>query len=186
MSGSDRLVSRQAASVRKNPYLFGSILCIFLSAAAVLAGCASSPAMATIPFIPLERTVTRPAQAATHTSTAEPAVTEPTATPSAAFSQTQAGYMNIDFSQVKILQGGFLSGFRYFVSFKFPVDVQGEYHALVDRNKEYTCTVLPDYPDRLYCSGPLVVVYNWADIDLYAEDIEEPVFSGEFFVPRIP
>ena len=139
---------------------------------------------ATIPFIPLERTATSPVTPGLP-ATASAGVPTATITPTPAPSLTPTPYMEVDFSQVEITQGGFLSDLRYFVTFGFQDEVKGEYHAVVDQNKDYKCVVLPDYADRLYCSGPLVGVYNWADIDLYADGIEQPVWSGEFFIPQM-
>ncbi len=127
----------------------------------------------------------------TSTEETAPSVTPsiPPHTPEAAFtftpapSKTATPYENIDFSKVELSFGGFLSHWRYFITFKFPEEVRGEYYALVDENKEYHCEVLPQYPTRLYCNGPLVIVYNWANIELFAQGGEEPLFSGRFFIP---
>ena len=134
-------------------------------------------------IIPTDEPVTR---TPFHTPTPIPTRTfTPTFTATAANTPTATPYANLDYSQLEISFGGFLSHWRYFVVFQFPDAVEGNYYAIVDRNKDYKCEVLPDYPDRLYCIGPLVIVYNWAEIDLYAEGIQEPIYSGEFFVPLL-
>lgn len=166
-------------------------LCLAVLVIPLLASCIGAPA-ASIPFIPLDRTATRPASATDSLGQAIESVTQTAAAPPVPSithtpqpSLTPTPYMGIDFSQVELFQGGFLSELRYFVSFRFPEEVRGEYRAVVDRNKDYNCVVLPDYRDRLYCSGPLVAVENWADIDLYAGDGQQPVWSGEFYVPEM-
>ena len=76
---------------------------------------------------------------------------------------------------------------EYFVALKFPTPVPaGNFYALVDKNKEYRCSILPEYPDRLYCYGPQVRVYDWADFDLYVEGIETPLLQTRFFSEMIP
>jgi hypothetical protein len=180
-------MTKQKRTVKRRLLMTGRSLWLLALLLPILTACAVAP-VATIPFIPLERTATSPADAAAslpadagkQTATARPA---PSDTPEP--QRTPTPYMGIDFSQVQLYQGGFLSDFRYFVSFKFPEDVRGEYHVLVNDNKDYACVVLPDYPSRLYCSGPLVAVNNRVEIELYAGEVEQPVWSGEFFVPEM-
>lgn len=159
-------------------------VCLLLLLVPALAGCGLTQTAATIPFIPLERTAT-PRITPGLPATASALATAASDTPTPAPTQSATPYMGVDFSLVELTQGGFLSDLRYFVTFEFPDPVEGEYRAVVDQNKDYKCVVLPDYLNRLYCSGPLVRVYNWADIDLYADGIDQPVWSGKFFIPQM-
>ncbi len=145
----------------------------------LLSACAAET-VTTIPLIPLTNS---PEATATQNLIPSASPTPEIVTLTPAISPTVTPYQNIDFSQVELSFGGFLSHWRYFITFKFPEEVRGEYYALVDKNKEYRCEVLPQYPNRLYCNGPLVIVYNWAEIELFAIGSEEPLISGQFFVP---
>jgi hypothetical protein len=123
-----------------------------------------------------------------------------TATPKPTLTSTP--YKNIDFSQVEIGFGGFLSEWRYFITLDFTEPVRGEYYALVDRNKPYQCEVRDSSPNRLYCSGPLTALSSWTSVELYALDDASispaeaatqsaaaggtaPVLTGRFFVPPL-
>ena len=132
----------------------------------------------------------------------------PTRTPTVAATATQrpsatsTPYENIDFSQVEIGFGGFLSEWRYFITLDFPEPVRGQYYALVDRNKPYQCEVRVETPTRLYCSGPLTALSSWTSVDLYVLDDPAldpaeaatqssaaggvaPVLTSRFFVPPL-
>jgi len=185
---------RSYANVR---LLLISILVSFLLSI-LFGACVVGPGQPTIPFIPLERSATPPIQpGSSPTTQTVPAALTPTTAPEAATTSSSANSAtaspeailtatgNSDFSEVKLSFGGFLSDYRYFVAFTFPEPVQGEYYALVDENKTYDCQVRTEYPNRLYCSGPLVASNNWAQIDLYQGDNRQPVWSGQFFVPLL-
>lgn len=162
---------------------------------ALLVACAPETSTP-ISFIPLASSPVPCEETCTPLPSRTPTITStPTPMPSA----TPTPYENIDFSQVEIGFGGFLPGWRYFITFDFPQAVSGSYFAVVDRNKPYTCEVRSSAPNRLYCNGPLSAIYNWASVELYAlEETDysapeaatqiavqavEPLMTGEFFVP---
>lgn len=157
------------------------ILGIVLLAFAV-AGCEGEPLASTAasPVPTATRRLTRTVTPTlSPTSTLTPTLTMvPSMTPSANLTPPFA------YGKIKIYTQGHLQGYRYFVAFKFPEKVQVEYHAIVDKNKPYRCEVLPKYPDRLYCSGPLVGILIYATIDLYAKDRDTPIFTTRFFIPE--
>lgn len=120
----------------------------------------------------------------TATSTATPPPAPPTPTP------TVTG----TFMQASVYGVSRLSGRRLLVSITVPV--AESYPAVLSR--PYTavvgpstlvCEVLPQYPDRLYCSGPDPYV-NYkpeaAELALFAADQAGPVFVTEFSIPALP
>ena len=79
---------------------------------------------------------------------------------------------------------GFLPKWRYFFAVKVPSDtIEGEYYAIVDRNKEYSCEILAAYPNRLYCTGPLSAANDFIDYVIFEKDTDLKVFEGSIFVP---
>ncbi|NPV85297.1 MAG: hypothetical protein HPY45_04740 [Anaerolineae bacterium] len=150
--------------------------------ALAFAGCVGKSPAPTATFV--APTVTRrPTRTVTPTLsptlTLTPTLTAlPSPTPSASLTPPFA------YDKIKVYTQGHLQGYRYFVAFKFPQKVEGEYHAIVDKNKPYRCEVLSRYPDRLYCSGPLVGILIYATIDLYAKDRDTPIFTTRFFIPE--
>jgi hypothetical protein len=104
-----------------------------------------------------------------------------TAIPNTPLPPTQPA--EIDPGQVKLYTQGFLPRFNYFFVFEFPKEIKGEYHAVVDINKDYTCDTYPKHPERLYCWGPLVRLLDYTQVALYASGMSEPLFDGKVFIP---
>jgi len=108
----------------------------------------------------------------------------PTLTTVPTLSPTPTPYAGVDFSKVEVAFGGFLPDYRYFIALRFPEDVVGQYYALVGSNAlEYTCEVLPEYTNRLYCSGPLAGLNKYVTIMLFSAETNDLVFTGEIFIP---
>jgi hypothetical protein len=108
----------------------------------------------------------------------------PTATILPTLTPTATPYAGVDFSKVAVAFGGFLSGYRYFIALRFPGDVVGQYYALVGSNSlEYTCEVMQEYPNRLYCTGPLAGVDKYVTIMLFSAETNDLVFTGQIFIP---
>jgi hypothetical protein len=108
----------------------------------------------------------------------------PTPTTARTLTPTPTPYAGVDFSEVEVAFGGFLSNYRYFIALRFPGDVLGQYYALVGSNSlEYTCEVMPEYPNRLYCTGPLAGVDKYVTIMLFSAETNDLVFTGQIFIP---
>ncbi len=91
-----------------------------------------------------EPTDTPQPEAESIAETTEPTITETptmTATPN-------------PFANAQIISYGYLENGRFMVTIEVPGGIpEGEFTVLVGE-KEYTCEMLPDFPDRLYCNGP--------------------------------
>lgn len=90
-----------------------------------------------------------------------------------------------DYSGVEFFTAGLLKKWRFFIAIKFPEKIEGEFYCLVDKNKEYTCTILEEYPDRLYCTGPLAGIDDWIEYAIYESGSNQLVYEDEVFIPFI-
>ena len=88
-----------------------------------------------------------------------------------------------DFSNAEIFSMGPMENWNFFFTIQIEEEITGEYHAVVDKNKNYKCFMMEDYPNRLYCHGPQVAFNDYVEYELYMEGIDEPVHTGEFFIP---
>jgi hypothetical protein len=160
-----------------------NLLIVFLTCFVfVLAGCATP----TQSFLESElpTLTSRPTFTQTLTYTPNPTFTPfPTQTLAPSPTQTSTPYAGMDFSQASILWGGFLPHWQYFVAIELPGPATSDFYAIVDYNKEYTCEVHVEFPNRLYCYGPQVRMADWAFIALYVKGNDNPVFEDRFFTP---
>ena len=78
---------------------------------------------------------------------------------------------------------GSMEYWNFFFTIQIEDEITGEYHAVVDKNKAYKCFMMEEYPNRLYCHGPQVAFNDYVEYELYMEGVDEPVHTGEFFIP---
>ena len=115
------------------------------------------------------RTVTiKPSQTISNTSTFTP-------------SQTQVPCP--DFSGAKIFSMGPMEYWNFFFTIQIEDEILGDYYAILDKNKQYKCFKLEEYPNRIYCHGPQVAINDFVDYELYKIGIDKPVLKGSFFIP---
>jgi hypothetical protein len=158
------------------------MIVIFFVLACTLAGCASSTQIPPDPKLATPTAHSSPTYTLTYTPL--PTYTPfPTQTRTPALPLTPTPYGGMDFSQVSILWGGFLPHWQYFVAIELPGIATDDFYAIVDYNKEYTCDVHSEYPNRLYCHGPQVRMADWATIALYVKGDDTPVFEDRFYTP---
>jgi hypothetical protein len=77
---------------------------------------------------------------------------------------------------------GWLQDGSLLVTLHVPKGVEGNYRAVVGEN-EFTCEILEDYPDRLYCHGAGVKSGAQVEASWYLEGIELPIFETVFTAP---
>lgn len=155
------------------------LLLVFL-VGLVLAGC-SARATPTPTVLPSETPIP-----ATHTPSPTPTATAtitPTPTITPTITLTSTPDLGADFTTAKLVSQGFLPAWNYFFALQMDKEPIGEYYAMVDTNKRYTCTTIKERPTRLYCSGYLVAVLNYVNYELYREGMDIPLVTGRFFVP---
>lgn len=160
------------------------IICTIILSAVFLASCTSSKNTGISKVtVAAPSATTRPTRTPLPVDTATPAPTA-TATASPTNTLTPTTTPEMDYRQIKLYTQGFLPNFNYFFVFKFPKEIKGKYYLIADSNKDYTCEVYPKNPDRLYCWGRLVRVLDYAPVDLYVQDVAEPIFSDKIFIPN--
>ena len=153
--------------------LISSMLCM-----AVLLSACGAPApepTATVPVKPPTATL-KP----TETDIPTPIPTEtpvPSATPT--ITPTPTATFQADFGKAELYTAGPLSNFRFLIAVELAEPVEGEYYALVEKNKEYNCEVLAAYPNRLYCTGRQAAANEFVTYQIFETATDRPVFSGE-------
>ncbi len=127
-----------------------------------------------------------PSRTPTKTST----ITSTPPPPPATFTPTITG----TFLQASVYGVSRLSGRRLLVSITVPAarafpSILSQPYAAVVGSSNLVCEVLPQYPDRLYCSGPDPYA-NYspkaAELSLYAAEQSGAVFVAEFTIPALP
>ena len=173
-------------SVFRRMFLFTAVLITII----LISGCAPSqqPAVTPSPTVLPQQTepASTPTQPPTPTATALPPTPTITSSPTIVPSETPTSTPapQTDFSEAVFYTAGFPSKWNYFFAIQLPSGtIQGDYYAVVDENKEYTCEVLAAYPDRLYCTGPLAAANDFIDYAIYEKDSNLKVFEGNIFVP---
>lgn len=158
---------------RKNFILIITMLCM----ASLLSAC-GSPAAAPTATVPVEPPTATLEPTETKIPTAIPTETPvPSATPT--ITPTPTATFQADFAKAELYTAGPLANFRFLIVVELAEPVQGEYYGLVDRNKEYKCEVLVEYPNRLYCSGRQAAANDFVTFQIFETATDRPVFAGE-------
>ena len=160
-------------SRRHNLLLTLSMLCMVILLSACSGPLAAPTATAT-EKPPTTTPVPTKTTAPTATATETPV---PSATPTITLTPTAT--FQADFSKAELYTAGPLANFRFLIAIELAEPVQGEYYALVDQNKEYTCEVLAEYPDRLYCTGRQAAAEDYVFFQVFESATDRVVFSGE-------
>ena len=71
------------------------------------------------------------------------------------------------------------------VVFQFPENLEGEYYAIME-DLIFTCEILADYPNRLYCNGDNTKAGQQVTFEIFSLEGDELVYSGDFLVPQLP
>jgi hypothetical protein len=107
--------------------------------------------------------------------TAQASITPATLTPTA--------IKIADFSSAKFFTGGALPNWQYFIALEFDGHLTGEYYAVVDRNKDYSCEILPMYPHRLYCDGPQAAFMDFVRFEVFDAKTDKKVYEERIWIP---
>jgi hypothetical protein len=91
----------------------------------------------------------------------------------------------MDFSTASVYSSGILPHFKALVTIKVTADIVGQYYAIVQDNKAYTCTTYSDRPHLLYCSGPLAGVQKYVHFALFQKGVTYPIFQADVYMPMI-
>lgn len=148
------------------------MLCMVILLSACAAAAPEPTATAPVPPTATLKPSETKVPTATATETPIPSAT-PTITP------TPTATFQADFSKAKLYTAGPLANFRFLIAVQLEDTVEGEYYALVDKNKEYTCEILAAYPKRLYCTGRQAAAEDYVTFQIFETATDRPVFAGE-------
>ena len=183
-----------------------TIISLVLLASFLLASCQSNTAVIENTATPEKPTTAATTVKLTDTPTKAPTKTptiHPTITASATFTGTlsdeessdnqtseestptaTATAMKIaDWSSAEFYTSGSLAHWQYFIALKFDGQITGNYYAIVDKNKDYDCEVLPMYPNRLYCDGPQAAFMDFINFQVFNADTDEMVYEERLWIP---
>jgi hypothetical protein len=160
-----------------------NILSALILSGIVLTGCqTATPSPTSTPTAAWTETPT-PTETSTPTSTAT--ITEtptPTLTPTGTDTPTPPN----ELLGAKYFTSGYLSRWRFFIAIEAQAPVTGKYYMTVEDNKNYICEVQTQYPNRLYCSGRLAVIDDYADYVIYDASTDRVVYKDRIFIPVEP
>jgi hypothetical protein len=91
----------------------------------------------------------------------------------------------MDFSTANVYSSGILPRFQGLITIKLNEDIIGQYYAIVQDNKPYTCTTFSDRPHLLYCSGRLAGVDMLVHFALFQKGLTYPIFQADVYMPPI-
>ena len=144
---------------------------------------ACNPSTAELSLTPSQIAPRSTERSPTPTATAESSATlTPTPTISSPPTSTSTTVASIDLSAGSVLGVSFLSGDRLMVSLSFPTAIEGEFRA-VAQGEEFACQILDEYPDRLYCIGPVLEPDTAVRLVLFQASITPSVFESTFSIP---
>ncbi len=124
------------------------------------------PTITSMPEQPVEKLSPSPTLAYTQTNSPEPSAALPD-----------------DTGKITLLSHGVLPNWNYLVTFAFPEPVKDLYYLMVDTNKQYTCTTRQDFPNYLYCSGPMSRIDDFVSYQLKSVSQNGFVLEGEIYIP---
>lgn len=112
----------------------------------------------------------------------------PTHTPVPSETPTITPTPGPNFGAASVYAVSHLGGDRLLVTIQVPGGVEGTYQAVVGPST-LNCEILPEYQDRLYCSGPEPFqnyTSQQATVTLYSTVSGNTVFQTEFNIPPRP
>ena len=89
----------------------------------------------------------------------------------------------MDFSGASLYSTGIMPHFQGLITVKVNANIVGQYFAIVQDDKPYTCTVFSDRPHLLYCSGPLAGVDKFVHFALFQNGLTYPIFQADAYMP---
>jgi hypothetical protein len=158
--------------------IFLLLLASMLFSATGCSGVFSTPTVTPTPAPPTATNTPAPTRTPIPTDTPTPTIT-----PSPTITQTPTAAVGADFSQAKVVRHGKTENWNYFVTLELPTEPKGDFYAMVNLNKKYTCTVSTKLPKRINCFGQMVAFEDYFDFVLYQKDYPTPLYTTRIFIP---
>ena len=109
----------------------------------------------------------------------------PTGTPLPPATATPQPTPLMDFSTAKVYSSGIMPHFQGLITIKVTANIIGQYYALVQDDKPYTCTTFSDRLHLLYCYGPLAATEKFVHFALFQKGLTSPIFQADVYMPLI-
>ena len=71
---------------------------------------------------------------------------------------------------------------QIFITFDVPLPVLGSFHGETE-GRNYDCSLVPDIPGRLFCTGPLLIPGQRVQFSLFLDGFDSPMWVGEITMP---
>ena len=149
----------------------------------LLAACAAPTATSSPTSAPIQ--ATEPPSA---TQTLRPSLTPPptatlAATETLPPTATPPPTPDAALSNIKLLGLAWYSDYDLLLSFQFSGPVDPKNYRVTLEDKEYTCEVIAQYPNRLYCKGQGAKVLAVANVRVYPTGSDQPGYEKDVWVP---
>lgn len=161
---------------------FVMLFVLFLSSL-LLAACSTPTATPEPTKAPALETATKAPTATMRPSLTPAATATPSATETLPPTATPPPTPDPALSSIKLVGLAWLSNYNLLLSFNFPGPVDANMYRVTLEDKEYTCEVLAQYPNRLYCHGQGAKVLATATVRVYSTGSNQPGFEQEVWVP---
>jgi hypothetical protein len=170
-----------SARIEESFLLKPRLFVIFLSITFVLLMTACNAA----PVEPVPATATLTLPAPTVTPTTQPTSTQIVATASPIPTETipPTPQPTSEMATAYLYASGFLPDWRFFFTVQAAEPLQNRYYGVVAGSKRYTCEIIEQTPDRLFCSGPQAGIDKWVEYAVYEQETDQVVHDGQFFIP---
>ena len=115
------------------------------------------------------------------TETSVPPTETPFPSETATATMTATPVINFEISRIYGIEnrGDYIS-----VILEFP-GIKTNYGVMLN-NKEYNCKLVDDVPDRLFCTGPALILKSYTSIKYFTDDgtWQNPLYEGTVYVPE--
>jgi hypothetical protein len=121
----------------------------------------------------------------TPTFTETPTLTPiPSMTPTITQTPTVTPIPGADFTGAKLVKQGFIrQGYNYFVTLQLNGPATHPVYGIVDLNKKYACSQVPNNSNQLKCIGQLPGVDKYFTITIFDQQTDTQLFEQQFYIP---
>jgi hypothetical protein len=160
--------------------IFIFILGCFITSCSVFGG--NNPSAASLPTPTSAPTSTfRPTFTPYPTITTAPTDTA-TPQPTATVTPTPTVTLDLSLAQVKFIGYTWVEHYNIQISFQFPGPVDAAQYTVMLEDETYTCQVLPQYSDRLYCTGRGRKVNELAHVQIFQKGSSTPGYVQDISI----
>ena len=149
----------------------------------LLAGCAGVTPSAISTTPPAAVTATRQASATPRASTTPVPTHTALPTPTATITPTPSPTPDPALADVRLLGVSWLANYDLLLSIQFPGPVDPAQYRVMVEDKNYACQGLAQQPNRLFCIGQGMNVYDRVSVQIFPAGSDQPGFVGTISIP---